>query len=254
MAPTDFPRAARSLGISGVEYVNQFYQNEEANSPWIATLRSQCAGEGVRSHLIMCDGEGDLGAVRKTERMEAVARHQRWIDAAHELGCHAIRVNARSTGTPEEQRELLADGLHALCEMASSAGLRVLVENHGGPSSDGDWLASVLAAVGHPAIGSLPDFGNFRRSATDWAPRYQGVAALLPWAGALSAKSYDFDTVGNETTIDYRRMLMLARSANYRGAIGIEYEGRRLDERSGILATKALLERVIATMDSGGNG
>ncbi|MBL9119324.1 MAG: sugar phosphate isomerase/epimerase [Phycisphaerae bacterium] len=245
--PLDFPSAARSLGVSGVEYVNQFYQSMPANGKWVTELSKRCSAEGIRSHLIMCDGEGDLGDPNSEERRRSVDRHKRWLDAAKALGCHSIRVNARSSGTPDEQRKLLVDGLRALCELAAPLGLSVLVENHGAQSSDGVWLARVLTEVAHPGMGSLPDFGNFRRSEREWSDRYAGVRALAPLARAMSAKSYDFDTDGNETTIDYALMIAIARDANYKGAIGIEYEGRRLSEEQGILATKRLLERLLAT-------
>jgi sugar phosphate isomerase/epimerase len=246
--PLDFPRAARALGLDGVEYVNQFYVSHAAG--WAEELRRRSDGEGIRSHLIMCDGEGDLGSPSREERRQAVSRHARWLEAAHTLGCHSIRVNARSTGEPDAQRGYLVDGLQSLCEAADRHGLFVLVENHGGQSSDGFWLAGVLRSVGHARIGSLPDFGNFRRTATAWEDRYAGVEQLLPMAKALSAKSYDFDAAGSETTIDYLRMLRLARHTGYSGAIGIEYEGRRLSEADGILATKRLLLASLDTINS----
>lgn len=239
--PLDFPLAARRLGLDGVEYVNQFYWS--AREGWASELRRRCEGEGVRSHLIMCDGLGELGHPEASARRETVERHRPWLDAAKELGCHSIRVNAASSGPRASQKEFLVDGLGRLCDLAATLGLAVLVENHGGESSDGEWLAEVLRAVGRPTMGSLPDFGNFRKTATEWADRYRGIEALLPLARALSAKSFDFDPQGNETTIDYPRMLGLAKAAGYTGAIGIEYEGKRLSEEQGIRATKRLLER-----------
>jgi len=122
----------------------------------------------------------------------------------------------------------------------------VIVENHGGLSSNGAWLASVIRAVDHPRCGTLPDFGNFRVSADEWYDRYQGVAELMPFAKAVSAKSYDFDERGEETTIDYRRMLGIVTGAGFNSWIGIEYEGNRLPEREGIARTKALLEKIRA--------
>ncbi len=242
--PLDFPREARRFGIAGVEYVNQFYQSMPRTGSWVGELRRRAEGEGIRSHLIMCDGEGDLGDPNPDARKSAVERHRRWLDAAKELGCHSIRVNARSSGSPTEQRDRLVDGLGSLCDLAAPLGLNVLVENHGAQSSDGEWLAGVLRGVQRPNMGSLPDFGNFRKTPKEWADRYRGVQALAPLARAMSAKSYDFDRAGNETTIDFRRMLSIARAAGYRGALGIEYEGKRLSEEQGILATKRLLERL----------
>ena len=240
----DFPRAARSFGISGVEYVNSFYRNRPIDGAWVKELKTRCNTEGVESLLIMCDGEGDLGHRDAAECAKSVVRHGRWLDAAAELGCHSIRVNARSEGSPEEQTERLVDGLGGLCDRAKPLGLNVIVENHGGQSSDGTWLAATLRAVGRTNIGALPDFGNFKKTDRDWCDRYLGVAALAPLAKAVSAKSYDFDRTGNETTIDYGRMLDILRAEPYRGWIGIEYEGERLSEAQGIVATRDLLMRL----------
>jgi sugar phosphate isomerase/epimerase len=157
-------------------------------------------------------------------------------------------VNARSGERldPAEQEKLAADGLRRLCELAERNGLNVLVENHGGISSNGAWLASVMKRVGHPRIGTLPDFGNFllRREPEDWYDRYRGVEELMPYARAVSAKSHDFDPDGNETSTDYRRMMRIVRDASYRGYVGIEYEGERLPEKEGVELTRRLLVRV----------
>jgi sugar phosphate isomerase/epimerase len=123
-------------------------------------------------------------------------------------------------------------------------GINVLVENHGGLSSNGGWLAALVRKIGLPNCGTLPDFGNFRISEGVEYDRYQGVAELMPSAKAVSAKSRDFDAEGNETRVDYRRMMKIVLDAGYRGYVGIEYIGKNVGEPEGIRATKALLERV----------
>jgi sugar phosphate isomerase/epimerase len=168
-----------------------------------------------------------------------VENHRRWIEAAKFLGCHAIRVNAHSSGSPEEQHKLVVDGLSRLGESAKPHGISVIVENHGGLSSDGAWLAGTLKAVGMDNVGSLPDFGNFH----DY-DRYQGIEDLMPYAKGVSAKSHDFDASGNETKTDYERALRLVLKAGYRGFVGIEYEGSGKSEDDGIIATRDLLVRV----------
>ncbi|MFM1903615.1 MAG: hypothetical protein RLZZ440_1515 [Planctomycetota bacterium] len=242
----DFPRAAKQqFGISAVEYVNQFFKDKAKDSEYLADLAGRAAGEGVKNLLIMCDGLGNLGDPDEKARTQAVENHYPWLDAAKRLGCHSIRVNAASKGSFEEQQKLAADGLGRLAEFAAQMDLNVIVENHGGLSSDGTWLAGVMKLVDKPNCGTLPDFGNFY----DY-DRYQGVADLMPFAKGVSAKSYDFDAEGNETKIDYRRMLEIVTKAGYRGWIGIEYEGKELPEAEGILATKRLLEKLRAEMPS----
>lgn len=238
--PLDFPAvAARDYGIRGVEYVNSFYKDLIGKEGFAEDLRRRCSDAGVTSVLIMCDGEGALGDPSDAKRAKAVDNHRKWLDLAKHLGCHSIRVNAQSDGERAEQARLSADGLRRLSEAAKPLGLNVIVENHGGLSSHGDWLVGVMKAVGMPNCGTLPDFGNFYEY-----DRYRGVEDLMPFAKAVSAKSYDFDAQGNETKIDYPRMMGLVRAAGYSGWVGIEYEGGRLSEPDGIKATRELLARL----------
>ena len=241
----DFPGTARNdYGIEGVEYVNSFFKDRATDRDYLAELRRRAEDVGVRNLLIMCDGEGALGDPSDARRQQAIENHYRWVDAAKFLGCHSIRVNAQSQGSLEEQRRLAADGLRRLTEFAADRDINVIVENHGGISSNGAWLTSVMQAVNHPRCGTLPDFGNFRISENESYDRYQGVQELMPYAKAVSAKANAFDVNGDERTTDYLRMLRIVLDAGYRGYVGIEYEGTELSEPDGIRATKALLERV----------
>lgn len=240
----EFAAKARELGCGGVEYVNQFFKDKAGDEAYLGKLNQAAADAGVKNVLIMIDGEGHLGDPDKNKRQMAVENHHKWVEAAKTLGCHSIRVNARSSGTYQEQMELAADGLRQLSEFAEPHGINVIVENHGGLSSNGTWLAATIAKANHPRCGTLPDFGNFRIGGDEQYDRYKGVAEMMPYAKAVSAKSYDFDEEGNETTIDYPRMMKIVIDHGYRGWVGIEYEGGRLSEVDGIIATRKLLERV----------
>ena len=240
----DFPKIAKTeYGLDAVEYVNSFFKDKAEDRRYLDELRRRADDHGVKSLLIMCDGEGAIGDPDDGARATAVENHYRWVEAAKHLGCHSIRVNAQSDGNPEHQRRLAIDGLRRLTEFAAPRDINVIVENHGGLSSNGTWLSSVIEAVDHPRCGTLPDFGNFRLQDDEWYDRYQGVAELMPFAKAVSAKSNDFDSHGNERHTDYTRMLRIVLDAGYRGYIGIEYEGSELREPDGIRATLALLER-----------
>ena len=250
--PLDFPEETRTeYGLNAVEYVNTFYR--DLPSGWTGELRARCEASGIRSLLIMCDGEGRIGDPDPDVRIATIENHARWLDAAAELGCHSIRVNAASEGSREEQSRLAADGLHRLAERALPYGLNVLVENHGGLSSDGAWLAATIRAADHPSLGTLPDFGNWRLSDSERYDPYRGLAELMPLAKAVSAKSHDFGPDGEETGLDYGRLLRIVHDSGYRGWIGIEYEGDRLSEPEGIRATKALLDRTLAAMTPEGS-
>ncbi len=246
MTNLDFPRVAKEdFGITAVEYVNQFFKDRARDTAYLKDLKSRTDGLGVRNVLIMVDGEGMLGHPEDAERAKTVDNHKQWVEAAKFLGCHAIRVNAQSKGTPDEQARLAADGLRALGEFAAPYDISVIVENHGGLSSNGGWLAGVIRRADLPNVGTLPDFGNFRISRDEEYDRYKGVEELMPYAKGVSAKSNDFDAQGNEVHTDYRKMLDIVIASKYRGFIGIEYEGQALSEPEGIKATKVLLERVL---------
>lgn len=238
----DFPTVAKEdYGIDAVEYVNTFFK-KKGDEAYNKELLQRCNDAGVQSVLIMCDGEGDLGNPNDAKRLKAVENHYKWVEAAKLLGCHSIRVNAQSAGAFEQQQDLAADGLRRLCVFADGYGLNVIVENHWGLSSNGKWLTGVMKKVGHPRIGTLPDFGNFDPKEYD---RYQGVEDMMPWAKGVSAKSYDFDFATGETDkIDYHRMMKIVLAAGYHGRLGIEYEGNKQTEPDGIRMTKALLERI----------
>ncbi len=238
----DFAITAKNdFGITRVEYVNRFFRDKDNN--YIREMRKRGEDAGVYSLLIMVDGEGMLGDPDLGKRIIAVEQHRRWLEAANILGCHSIRVNPDSEGSYETQMDLVVDGLNRLTAHGADYGINVIVENHGGFSSNGKWLAEVIRRVDNPRCGTLPDFGNFRITPVEYYDRYLGIREMMPFAKGVSAKSWDFDSLGNETEIDYQKMLRIVYESGYDGYIGIEYEGNRLSEREGILATKALLER-----------
>src|SRR5690606_14037356 len=220
----DFPAfAKKEFGIHAVEYVNQFFKDKAQDFTYLKELKKRAKDQGVKNVLIMVDGEGQLGDANTANRTKAVENHYKWVDAAKYLGCHAIRVNAAGKGEAEEVKKRVIDSMVTLADYAKKAKINVIIENHGGMSSHGDWLADILKQVNRKNAGSLPDFGNFYEY-----DRYQGVTDLMPFAKGVSAKSHDFETNGLEKQIDYEKMLNIVKSAGYKGYIGIEYEGKNL--------------------------
>ncbi len=228
------------LGITGFEMVNTMFPSPQY--AYLRNLRKRAEERGIDLLLIMCDLEGDMAHAERQKRLLAARNHRKWVDIAAVLGCRAIRCNVRGDESdPDAMRERAAEAFGALLEYAKGTGVDLMIENHGGPSSDAAWLVSLIGLVGDPRLGTLPDFGNFPPG----VDKYDSVAKMMPYAKAVSAKCYDFGPDGQETTIDFARMLEIVRAAGYRGYVGIEYEGERLPEREGILAAKALLERLI---------
>jgi L-ribulose-5-phosphate 3-epimerase len=258
----DFAKTARSFGIDGVEYVNQMFFDKATDAAYLAEMKKRQDGEGVTGLLIMCDREGNLGDPDEAKRAKTIENHLKWLDAAATLGCHSIRVNAASDAklSFDEQMKLAADGLHRLCLEADKRKLFVVVENHGGLSSHGLWLTSVMKAADHDRVGILPDFGNFYtdRAKGELYNPYKGLREFMPWVKkGMSAKAYDWDTgagkfytedrrEGREMTLDFQRLIDIVVKAGYSGYIGIEYEGDKHSEMEGIARTKLALDELKA--------
>jgi sugar phosphate isomerase/epimerase len=232
---------AAELGFAALELVNTFFPSPQL--AYVRKLRQTADEAGVAIPLIMCDGEGDMASPDYAERRLAVRMHRKWLDIAALLGCHSIRANVRGTepSDPEAGLERAAESFAALCDAATEQGLNVLIENHWGLSSQPAWLMELQRRVDRANFGTLPDFGNF----PDEVDRYDAIERMLPRAKAVSAKCYDFGETGDETRIDFARILDLVKRSGYQGYVGVEYEGKRLGERDGILAGKGLLERLL---------
>jgi L-ribulose-5-phosphate 3-epimerase UlaE len=250
----DFPALAKNTyDINIVEYVNQFFLDKAEDTKYLNELLKRCNDNGVTNHLIMCDGEGPLGDPDDSKRNKAVENHYKWVNAAKHLGCKTIRVNVAGEGSSDEVQKAGVDGLSKLGEYASTVGINVVVENHGGYTSNGAWIQQLMKKINKKNIGTLPDFGNFCTKIADTAEwtcieeydRYQGVQEMLPFAKGISAKTYDFDNQGNCVETDYSRMLKLIKKGGFRGIIGIEFEGTSISEEEGIKKTKALLEKAL---------
>ncbi|HLN54747.1 MAG TPA: sugar phosphate isomerase/epimerase family protein [Bacteroidales bacterium] len=238
----DFPRIAKeTYGLDAVEYVSTFFRDKAEDTEYLTQLKSQCDKYGVKSLIIMVDGEGNLADTSLARRTKAIENHYKWVKAAKFLGCHSIRVNAGGAGTMGQMQAAAIDALGKLSAYAADYGINIIVENHGGNSSYGKWLAEIMKTVNRPNCGTLPDLGNFYEY-----DRYQGVKDLMPYAKGVSGKTHDFDEKGNESQIDYEKMMKIISDSGFKGYIDVEYEGNKLSEDEGIKATIALLNKVIA--------
>jgi sugar phosphate isomerase/epimerase len=248
----DFPGIAKKeFGISIVEYVNQFFKDKANDTAYLNDLLTRCKDNGVSNHLIMIDGEGPLAETDAAKQNKAIDDHKKWVECAKYLGCKTIRVNAYgdSKATADDTAKAAVLGLSKLGEFAKPLKINIIVENHGGLTSNGQWLAGVMKTVNMKNVGTLPDFGNFcikygAAGCAEMYDRYKGTAELMPFAKGASAKTYDFDEQGNCIETDYSKTLKIVKDSGFRGIIGIEYEGDKIGERDGIKKTKALLERL----------
>jgi L-ribulose-5-phosphate 3-epimerase len=243
----DFAKVASDHGIFAIEYVNQFFMKKAHDEKYLGEMKKRAADLNVKSLLIMCDREGNIGDPDKTRRQKTVDNHRKWIDAAKFLGCHSIRVNAASSGTYQEQVKLAADGLTKLTEFGAKQDINVIVENHGGLSSNADWLAEVIELVDHKRCGTLPDFGNFRIKNGESYDSYRGIKKLMRWAKGVSVKDRVWDDKGNQRPLDFERMLRIVLDAGFHGYCGIEFGGF-----AGLAASRKSLEQARAQVGARG--
>jgi sugar phosphate isomerase/epimerase len=258
----DFPSIAKKdYNISAVEYVNGFFGGKKMdfkdagkNSAYLNELLKRSKDAGVFNHLIMVDDEGPLALPDDKLRLAAVDDHKKWVEAAKLLGCLTIRVNLHGNGSPDAKKAASIDSLGRLGDFAKPMHINIVVENHGHESSNGAWVADVMKQVNRSNVGTLPDFGNFCLSqdwgstqdeCKDYYDRYQGVKEMLPFAKGVSAKTYDFDSNGEQPKMDYKRLIDIVKASGFKGYIGVEFEGNTQPEEYGIRKTKLLLEKYL---------
>ncbi|MCB0705134.1 MAG: sugar phosphate isomerase/epimerase [Saprospiraceae bacterium] len=256
----DFIRIAAEMDFEGVEYVSQFFQDKVEDFTFLDSLNAVSAKAGVQNLLIMVDNAGNLGASDQAERNLAVENCKKWVLAAKYLGCKSIRVNAHGDGSPTEMMEACTDAIGRLGAFAKAEGMTVLIENHGGISSNGAWLAELLTTLAPYDVGGILDFNNWciaREGGGLWNgecievyDRFKGMRELMPFAKSVSVKSFEFDEAGEETSMDYKRLVGIVQDAGYDGYFGIEFESSTLPSREGVEKTRALVKKYWKTGES----
>jgi L-ribulose-5-phosphate 3-epimerase len=262
----DLPRICReNLGIGALEFVNQFFENPVLQ--YLQTVKRAGKQYEVKFVRIMVDGEGEMAAVEKKDRLASARAHRKWVDIAYELGCADIRCNMRG-GTPDwkNDKDLVkraAEAFNDLLEYARPANIDILIENHGGASSDPDTLVAVMKAVNNPHFGTLPDYGNVNLG----DDRYEVMRKILPYAKGVSVKAA-WTADGNNVFGDLEKLIKITQESGFHGFWGIESSYNLLrgqprpgerpaapppappeqvwaDELKGVQMTKAVLERTV---------
>lgn len=242
------------LGITALEHVNQFFENPTLT--YLGRLKKACADAGVQSTILMVDGEGGTASPDAAERKRAAIAHRKWFDAGHELGCYAVRCNvyggAQNWKADRDLVSRAAETMHMMLDYAKESGLDLIVENHGGASSDPDVLVALVKKVNHPKFGLLCDLGNWNKG----DDRYASSRKILPYAKGLSVKG----TWGPDTDpeFDAEKLVKVALDFGYVGWWGLEVTPRRAqgaakrpveeqfaEEVKTVLGAKAIVERVV---------
>jgi sugar phosphate isomerase/epimerase len=254
-------KAKKEYGISAVEYVNGFfggkkmdYKTAAKDTVYLNEMLKRSKDNDVFNHLLMVDEEGPLSSITEKERLEAVENHKKWIEAAAFLGCLTVRVNLHGEGDPNVRKKASVDSLGRLGEFAKPMKINVVVENHGSVTSNAEWLTDVMKMVNMKNVGTLPDFGNFcisdpwgtiQEGCKEMYDIYKGVELMLKYAKGVSAKTYDFDAMGEQPLLDYKRLIGIVKASGFKGYMGLEYEGNNQPEDEGVRKTQALVAKYL---------
>lgn len=273
----DFPKmVSDDFGATGAEYWNLTLAAQQNNQSFLRELRQRADDTGVTNTLMLVDlinlkdrsrGPSLVSPVAK-ERKQAVAAHQAWMDTAKAIGCSAIRVNLWAEGlSADAVLAFSVDSLGQLLDYGHSMNMSIVIENHGGYTSDAKWLVQLMQQINHPLLGTLPDFGTanfcierapakpgefYSKTCLNQYDKYKGVAEMLPFAKGISAKATQFDAKGEAVETDFKRMMSLIKASKFSGFIAIEYEGAMMQQfgggnylppKAGVLAIKALIEK-----------
>ena len=276
----DFPKIVREdFNIDAAEYWNRPMVEKRRDSNFIRELNKRTNDYGLENTFMLVDlinfqtGESkSLCSRDKIERNFAIEEHKEWIEFSKAIGCKGIRVNLWSDNmTRSEVKSISQDSLGELLEFSNKINMSIVIENHGGYTSDAKWLIDLIKSINHPKLGTLPDFGTrnfcikrapktesgiFGSQCVDQYDKYKGVKEMLPYAKGISAKSHTFNNDGEEMSTDYKKMINLIKASGFNDYIAIEYEGaimalyakgnsKFLSSHEGILATKKLIEKYI---------
>ncbi len=255
MTNLDFADISKNtFGIHAIEYVSRFFDGKEGNASYLKDLKKRTDDLGVQNVLIMVDMYSEAGALTSSDkniRKKAAENHHVWVDAAKFLDCHCIRVNAYGyeDANYEDALKYTVDGMNHLVEYGKKQDISIVIENHGGHSSNGRWLRQVMREVDNEYFGTLPDFGNFKTDHTtgNFYDPYVGMHEIMPFAKGVSAKSSLFDDKGDEILIDYPKMIKIVKAHDFGGYVGVEWGGKSDVEstKKGIMDTKKLLETLL---------
>ncbi|WP_299529538.1 TIM barrel protein [Ulvibacterium sp.] len=250
----DYPMVARELGFKAIEQDNLHFPGELPNQGLLTKMKKRADEAGVIHTLLLCGALGDIADTNKNKRRKAIKKYQTWLEAAKFLGCYQMRIVCadRITISRTEKLKYAVEGVSSMAEYAEKHNMELLIENHNGYSSDPDWLLELIKTVGMKNCGILGDFTEWRMEHEPlkmYPDPYKGYKILAPHIKSVGAKSVDFDEAGNETNVDYFKMLQILADFEYKGYVAVEYFGEALPRKKGITMTKHLIEKFVKSFE-----
>jgi sugar phosphate isomerase/epimerase len=168
------------------------------------------SGTGVRN---------DFASPDKAKRAADVEHVKEWCECAARMGAPVLRVFAGPV--PEgyawdQVASWMADSLRACAEYGKQYGVLIGVQNHGDMLKTADDVLKIVKMVSSDWFGVIVDTGYFKSP-----DPYQDIARVAPYAVNWQVKEKVDGAAGHSKT-DLKRLVRIAREANYRGYLPIE--------------------------------
>ncbi len=235
----NFAQQMADLGIKGLEYNDNYFESWDED--YLDEVMNSATQVGGVMTQLTCGG--NFCADDPDEREANVESIASRLRAAAYMGFPTIRANLgrmeaeELNGTVGVERSI--EGLKRLLPVMQETGVKLNIENHGGPSLWGDWILKIVLLTDPAWVGTCPDFGNFPLNC-----RYRELGKVFPYAYHVHAKTHVFDDAGEDVDKDYARIIRMLKDVDYDACLCIEFEGPG-DQIEGVKKTKALIEKYL---------
>ena len=219
MTYDDVVRSAVENEVDGLDLTVYWFPN--TTNEFLLPLKRLAYRSGVdiysisvRTEMTQATPEGqkkELGELRK------------WIDAAERLGARHIRVfggKVPKDTTEEQAAGYVVEVLKRGAQYASTKGVILGLENHGGITEKADTILSIVKRVDSPWVAINLDTGNFNRDG------YGQAAKCVPYAANVQVKTEVRDENGERHPSDWARFAKMLVDGGYSGYLALEYEAK----------------------------
>lgn len=237
----DFPQfTVDQFGLQAIDlWEGGLPKDKLDDSKYLTKMRNRAEQAGTDLFLLMSGALDASPKKREASSTKIVAS----FDRAVQLGAPMVRVFLKAPGTdPAAGVQASVEALKPLADEAARRQLTIAIEPGASQlSQKGAFLAKVAIRLKHPALGLMPDFGKLKDNI------YKGTEAMLPHTITVSCKMHSFDEAGKQPDFNYPRLMKMIKQSKYQGILAIEWEGSALEPVPGVLASKKLIEKSLAS-------
>lgn len=173
---------AEKLGVHNIELWSRHF--EDTSLKYCRKLRAAAKKVGSKVINIQLDEPGyNLSSNDPAQRSKSIEFVKRWMDRAAACGATSLRANTGGSAKEKLDVSVTGDSFRQLAEYGEETGVKILIENHGGSSSNPDNIVVIIKAVNSTFCRMLPDFGNM--PANFRQQRDEFLKKLYPYARSL---------------------------------------------------------------------